>query len=64
VGTTGDPATPYAWSVDLAAQLESGVLLTHRGQGHTAYDVDGPPCVVEAVDAYLLELEVPERRTC
>ena len=64
VGTTGDPATPYAWSVDLAEQLDSGVLLTHRGEGHTVYDVDGPPCVVEAVDAYLLELEVPQERTC
>ena len=64
VGTTGDPATPYAWSVDLAEQLDSGVLLTHRGQGHTVYDVDGPPCVVEALDAYLLELEVPQDRTC
>jgi pimeloyl-ACP methyl ester carboxylesterase len=64
LGTTGDPATPYAWSVGLAEQLDSGVLLTHRGQGHTVYDVDGPACVVEAVDAYLLTLEVPERRTC
>ena len=64
VATTGDPATPYAWAVDLADQLESAVLLTSRGQGHTVYRVDGPPCVVEAVDAYLLELEVPERRTC
>ena len=24
VGTTGDPATPYAWSQALADQLESG----------------------------------------
>jgi hypothetical protein len=64
VATTGDPATPYAWSVDLVERLDSGVLLTHRGQGHTVYDVDGPACVVEAVDAYLLTLEVPEQRTC
>ena len=64
VATTGDPATPYAWAVDLADRLESAVLLTTRGQGHTVYGVDGPPCVVEAVDAYLLELEVPEPRTC
>ncbi len=64
VGTTGDPATPYAWSVALADRLESGVLLTHRGHGHTVYDVDGPPCVVEALDAYLLTLTVPDRRTC
>lgn len=64
VGTTGDPATPYDWAVDLAGQLDSGVLLTSRGEGHTAYDVDGPPCVVEALDAYLLTLAVPEQRTC
>jgi pimeloyl-ACP methyl ester carboxylesterase len=64
VGTTGDPATPYAWSVALAQSLDSGVLLTHRGEGHTVYDVDGPPCVVEALDEYVLTLEVPERRTC
>ncbi len=64
VGTTGDPATPYAWSVELAASLESGVLLTHRGQGHTVYGVDGPPCVVEPIDEYLVTLELPERRTC
>jgi pimeloyl-ACP methyl ester carboxylesterase len=64
IGTTGDPATPYDWAVELAERLESGVLLTHRGQGHTVYGVDGPPCVVEAVDDYLFTLEVPEPRTC
>jgi hypothetical protein len=64
VGTTGDPATPYAWAVSLADQLASGVLLTSRGEGHTVYSVDGPACVVEALDAYLLELAVPEERTC
>jgi pimeloyl-ACP methyl ester carboxylesterase len=64
VGTTGDPATPYAWAVALADELESGVLLTSRGEGHTVYAVDGPSCVVEALDAYLLTLEVPEQRTC
>ena len=37
VGTTGDPATPYAWSQALAEQLESGQLLTWEGDGHTAY---------------------------
>ena len=64
LGTTGDPATPYDWAVELADRLDDAVLLTHEGQGHTLYDVDGPPCVVAAVDAYLLELEVPEQRTC
>ena len=37
VGTTGDPATPYQWAVNLAKQLSSGVLLTREGEGHTAY---------------------------
>ncbi len=37
VGTTGDPATPYEWAQALASQLDSGVLLTWKGQGHTAY---------------------------
>jgi len=64
LGTTGDPATPYAWAVELAGRLDDAVLLTARGQGHTVYDVDGPSCVVEAVDAYLLTLEVPEPLRC
>ena len=35
VGTTNDPATPYEWSVALADQLASGVLITRVGEGHT-----------------------------
>ena len=52
VGTTGDPATPYAWSQALADQLESGRLLTWEGNGHTAYGRAGA-CVQKAVDTYL-----------
>ena len=37
VGTTNDPATPYAWAQAMAEQLESGVLVTRAGEGHTAY---------------------------
>ncbi len=37
VGTTRDPATPYDWAVGLAGQLESGVLITRDGDGHTGY---------------------------
>jgi pimeloyl-ACP methyl ester carboxylesterase len=58
VGTTGDPATPYEWSEALAEQLESGVLITREGEGHTGYAESF--CVQEAVDDYLLELTVPE----
>ena len=59
VGTTGDPATPYAWSQALADQLESGRLLTWEGNGHTAYGRSGP-CIHNAVDAYLISGTVPE----
>ena len=58
IGTTRDPATPYAWAVALADQLESGVLLTRDGDGHTGYN-SGDECVDTAVEDYLLEGEVP-----
>ena len=64
VGTTGDPATPYAWSKSLAEQLDSGQLLTWEGNGHTAYGGDAP-CVNDAIDAYLLSDTMPkEDLTC
>ncbi|WP_432536689.1 alpha/beta fold hydrolase [Kineococcus arenarius] len=59
VGTTRDPATPYAWAQGLAEQLDSGRLLTYDGDGHTAYRT-GSACVDEAVDEYLLAGELPE----
>ncbi len=62
VGTTGDPATPYQWSKELAEQLESGVLLTWEGQGHTAYGRAGD-CIGDAVDNYFVEGTVPEDGT-
>jgi len=58
VGTTGDPATPYGWAKALARELESAVLVTHKGEGHTAYLTD--TCVQKAVNAYLLDLTVPK----
>lgn len=59
VGTTNDPATPYEWSVSLADQLASGVLVTREGEGHTGYN-KGSECVDDAVERYLLEGTVPE----
>jgi pimeloyl-ACP methyl ester carboxylesterase len=58
VGTTRDPATPYAWARRLADQLDNGHLITHDGDGHTAY-MRGGSCVDGAVDAYLLKGTVP-----
>ena len=59
VGTTRDPATPYAWAVNLAKELDDGHLITYVGDGHTAYQ-RGSPCVDDAVDAYLLRATVPK----
>jgi pimeloyl-ACP methyl ester carboxylesterase len=59
VGTTGDTATPYEWAPQLAEQLESAVLVTWEGQGHTAYGRAGD-CIEGAVDAYLIDGTVPE----
>ncbi|WP_329581426.1 alpha/beta hydrolase [Kitasatospora sp. NBC_01250] len=54
VGTTRDPATPYAWAQSLAGQLASGRLVTYDGDGHTAYGRHND-CVDSAVNHYLLE---------
>jgi pimeloyl-ACP methyl ester carboxylesterase len=53
VGTTYDPATPYAWARSLAKQLSKGVLLTRIGDGHTAYGM-GSACIDKAIDTFLV----------
>jgi pimeloyl-ACP methyl ester carboxylesterase len=58
LGTTRDPATPYAWAQGLAAQLDNGHLVTYDGDGHTAYH-RGSSCIDQAVDDYLLRDQVP-----
>lgn len=59
IGTTRDPATPYAWAESLADQLESGILLTYAGDGHTAYS-RGSRCIDTAVEEYLLRGVTPD----
>ncbi len=58
IGTTRDPATPYQEAVAMAEQLESGVLLSREGDGHTAYN-RGNTCIDDAVHAYLIDGTVP-----
>jgi hypothetical protein len=58
VGTTRDPATPFAWAKALAGQLDSGVLLTRDGDGHTGYN-QGNTCVDTTVEDYLTAGKVP-----
>lgn len=57
VGTTGDPATPYEYAVDMARDLDSAVLVTHEGEGHTAYGSSA--CVRRLVQDYLNDGRVP-----
>lgn len=59
VGTTGDAATPYENARRVAHHLASGVLVTHVGEGHTAYGRES--CVTSVVDDYLVDLVVPDR---
>ena len=64
IGGTGDPATPYKWAVALSHQLQSGFLVTHDADGHTAYR-QGDSCIDDAVNAYLTDLTIPpEGLTC
>ena len=61
VGTTGDPATPYWEAQNLANKiLANGHLITYNGEGHTAYGRSNS-CVVDAVDAYLVNGTVPTK---
>jgi len=59
IGTTGDPATPYAGAQRLAEQLSQGVLVTNVGEGHLGYN-KGKSCVDDAIDTYLIDGTVPE----
>jgi pimeloyl-ACP methyl ester carboxylesterase len=58
IGTTNDPATPYAWAQSLAKQLDSGILITRVGEGHTGFN-KGNSCVDDAVNDYFIHDTVP-----
>lgn len=62
IGTTRDPATPYKWAQALAEQLDSGVLVTWDGDGHTAYG-RANDCLTSAVDNYFVDGTVPAAGT-
>jgi len=61
IGTTGDPATPYEYAVDMAVRLKSGVLVTYRGEGHLAFG--SSECVNRLVIDYLVQDRVPPDKT-
>ena len=53
IGTKGDPATPFRWSVALSKRLTSSILVTFDSEGHTGQG-RGNKCVDGAVNGYLL----------
>ncbi|MEV8560548.1 alpha/beta hydrolase [Streptomyces sp. NPDC051917] len=58
VGTRGDPATPYRWTVETAARLgSSAVVLDNKGDGHTGYT--SSKCVHRKIDDFLLYGSLP-----
>ncbi|MCK0118163.1 alpha/beta hydrolase [Isoptericola sp. S6320L] len=59
VGTTNDPATPYVWAEGMAEALDSAVLVTYEGEGHTAYGRSNS-CIDDALEDYLVDGTVPE----
>jgi pimeloyl-ACP methyl ester carboxylesterase len=59
IGTTGDPATPYNWSLSLAEQLGQARHLTLEAEGHLAYNKDSA-CINDAVEQYFLSGALPE----
>ncbi|MFE7526334.1 alpha/beta hydrolase [Kitasatospora sp. NPDC057542] len=58
VGTTGDPATPYASAETLAKGFANATLLTRVGEGHGAFG-KGNTCIDRAMEAYLAEGTMP-----
>ncbi len=61
IGSTGDPATPYAWAQAVTRQLGDARLLTRRGPGHTGYLYS--TCVQHWANQYLETLRLPPKGT-
>lgn len=57
IGNTGDQATPYENSVEIADELGRAALLTLEGTGHLSYSRSD--CVRSTADRYLITLELP-----
>ena len=63
VGTTGDPATPYAGANAMVSRIAGSGLLTFESTEHTAYGTARSTCIDDAVDAYLVDLVMPPAGT-
>jgi pimeloyl-ACP methyl ester carboxylesterase len=58
LGTTHDPATPFASARALARELDSGHLVALDDEGHAAYARNND-CIDNVAHRYLLDLTVP-----
>ena len=58
IGTTADPATPYAGAQDLQQRIVGSTLLTVDDTQHGGY-ATGNVCVDKIVDTYLISGAVP-----
>jgi pimeloyl-ACP methyl ester carboxylesterase len=56
-----DIATPYEWAQHVVQQLPTATLLTYDGTGHGDYT--NSLCARDAIDKYLLTLQLPARGT-
>lgn len=59
VGTTGDPATPYAGAEALVGRIQGSGLLTFDSTEHTAFGRGVSTCIDDAVTAYLVDGALP-----
>ncbi len=63
VGNTGDPATPFEGSRNMAATLEDGFFVAVEADSHTAYGLND--CIDTTIDDYLVDLTIPaDDTTC
>jgi pimeloyl-ACP methyl ester carboxylesterase len=63
IGTTGDPATPYAWAQGLHKILTTSVLISFSGEGHTGQG-QGNACVDNQIDDFYLTNRIPKTPSC
>ncbi|MGW7435315.1 alpha/beta hydrolase [Streptomyces sp. NPDC054849] len=61
IGVRNDPATPYRWTEETAARLDSPVIIDYQGQGHTGYRHSA--CVKQHVDRFLVTGQLPNGNT-
>ncbi|KAI1074359.1 Alpha/Beta hydrolase protein [Whalleya microplaca] len=63
VNAVYDPSTSYTWALGLHSEIENSILLTRNGSGHTTYLNGLESETVTAMNAYLVNLTLPEPGT-